>query len=94
MTAVERPPISAAQGLTTAAAAERRAADGPNRLPTPPPVRTWRRLAGQLTHFFALMLWAALALALVAGMPQLGIAIFVVILVNYKAVRARKRAAT
>jgi calcium-translocating P-type ATPase len=37
---------------------------------------------GQFSHFFALMLWVAGALALVAAMPQLGIAIFVVILVN------------
>lgn len=45
-------------------------------------MRTWRKLVGQLTHFFALMLWVAGALAFVAGMPQLGVAIFVVILVN------------
>jgi magnesium-transporting ATPase (P-type) len=33
-------------------------------------------------HFFALMLWVAGGLAFVAGMPQLGVAIFVVIVVN------------
>ncbi len=41
-----------------------------------------RRLLGEFVHFFALMLWAAGGLAFVAGMPQLGVAIFVVILVN------------
>lgn len=51
-------------------------------LPAPPSVSRWRDLLGQLTHFFALMLWVAGALALVAGLPQLGVAIFVVIVVN------------
>ena len=82
MTAVAPPSATPERGLTEAEAAARLATNGPNRLPTPPPVRTWRRLVGQLTHFFALMLWGAGALAVVAGMPQLGIAIFVVILVN------------
>ncbi len=35
-----------------------------------------------MTHFFAMMLWVAGALAFVAGLPELGIAIFVVIVVN------------
>ena len=35
-----------------------------------------------MVHFFALMLWGAGGLALLAGMPELGIAIFVVIVVN------------
>ncbi len=35
-----------------------------------------------MTHFFALMLWVAGVLAFVAGLPELGAAIFVVILVN------------
>jgi magnesium-transporting ATPase (P-type) len=39
-------------------------------------------LLAQFTHFFALMLWAAAVLAFVAGMPQLAIAIVVVIIVN------------
>jgi magnesium-transporting ATPase (P-type) len=36
----------------------------------------------QLTHLFAAMLWVAAALALLAGMPQLAIAIVVVVIVN------------
>ena len=35
-----------------------------------------------MTHFFALMLWVAGVLAFVAGLPQLGVAIFVVVVVN------------
>ena len=36
----------------------------------------------EMVHFFALMLWVAGVLAFVAGMPQLGVAIFVIIVVN------------
>ncbi len=69
-------------GLTSAEAAARLARDGPNVLPAVRPAPAWRRLAAQMAHFFALMLWIAGALAFVAGMPQLGVAIFVVVFVN------------
>ena len=82
MTAVALPSTAPERGLTASAAAERLRTDGPNRLPAAPSIRTWRRLASQFIHFFALMLWAAGALAVIAGMPQLGAAIVVVILVN------------
>jgi calcium-translocating P-type ATPase len=39
-------------------------------------------LARQLIHFFAVMLWVAAGLALLAGMPQLGIAIAIVVVLN------------
>jgi magnesium-transporting ATPase (P-type) len=53
----------------------------------------------QLVHFFAVMLWIAGGLAILAGMPQLGLAIFIVILLNgvfafvqeYRAERAAER---
>lgn len=35
-----------------------------------------------MVHFFALMLWVAGGRAILAGMPQLGFAIFVVIVLN------------
>jgi magnesium-transporting ATPase (P-type) len=35
-----------------------------------------------MVHFFALLFWVAGGLAFVAGLPQLGIAIFVVIVLN------------
>jgi magnesium-transporting ATPase (P-type) len=76
------PEAVVSQGLSSADAAERLAADGPNTLPGARHVPAWRRFSNQLVHFFALMLWIAGILAVVAGMPQLGIAIFVVILVN------------
>jgi calcium-translocating P-type ATPase len=79
MTAVE---AGAETGLSSAEAAARLAADGPNRLPVPAGVPAWRRLAAQMVHFFALMLWVAGALAFVAGLPELGVAIFVVVIVN------------
>jgi calcium-translocating P-type ATPase len=69
-------------GLTSSTAAARLAADGANELPAFPPPPAWRRIAAQLLHFFALMLWVAGALAIAGGMPELGIAIFLVIVVN------------
>jgi potassium/sodium efflux P-type ATPase len=39
-------------------------------------------LIAQLTHFFALMLWVAAALAFVGDLPELGVAIIVVVVVN------------
>jgi magnesium-transporting ATPase (P-type) len=69
-------------GLTHVEAAARLAVDGPNQLPAPPQVPAWRRLAGEMFHFFALLFWVAGILAFVAGMPQLGIAVFVVVILN------------
>ncbi len=69
-------------GLTTIEAGRRLVADGPNVLPFVRPVPAWRRLAAQMTHFFALMLWVAAVLAFVAGLPELGGAIMVVVVVN------------
>ena len=46
----------------------------------PPPA--WRPLAGQMVHFFALLLWGAGTLAFVASMPGLGVAIFTVVVIN------------
>ncbi len=72
----------AASGLSSADAAVRLARDGPNVLPAPARVPAWRQLAHQLLHFFALMLWVAGALAIVAGLVQLGIAVFAVVVLN------------
>ncbi len=69
-------------GLTTAQAVARLHQDGPNVLPRARHRGRFRQLFGQLTHFFAVMLWVAGLLAVVAGMPQLGVAIFIVIVVN------------
>ena len=69
-------------GLTSAQAAAILAENGANELPAAPSVPAWRLLLSQMVHFFALMLWVAGLLAFIAGMPQLGFAIFVIIIVN------------
>src|SRR5512134_118196 len=70
------------EGLGEAEARERLAVEGPNELPRPRR-RSWVADAvGQVTHFMALLLWAGGGLAFAAGMPQLGWAIFAVVLVN------------
>ncbi|WP_308192681.1 cation-translocating P-type ATPase [Mycolicibacterium lacusdiani] len=69
-------------GLSSAQAAAKLEAEGPNQLPRPPGTPWWRRLAAEMVHFFALLFWAAGGLAFVAGLPQLGIAIFVVVVLN------------
>ncbi|MFX0577865.1 cation-translocating P-type ATPase [Nocardia nepalensis] len=75
-------PVSGQCGLTADEAARRLASAGPNALPVRRRTPAWRRLAAELVHFFALLFWVAGALAFVAGMPQLGIAVFVVVLLN------------
>jgi calcium-translocating P-type ATPase len=71
-----------AQGLDSTEASRRLAAQGPNILPQEQRRPLARELIRQLTHFFALLLWAAAALAVIANMAALGVAIVVVILVN------------
>jgi calcium-translocating P-type ATPase len=74
--------LTGPSGLTGDEAAARLREDGPNELEAPRRASIARQIAAQMVHFFALLLWAAGALAIVAGMPQLGIAIFVVVVVN------------
>jgi magnesium-transporting ATPase (P-type) len=91
--------VGPAVGLTSVEAAARLRRDGPNILPDAPPLPAWRLLLRQMVHFFALLLWVAGGLALVAGMPQLGAAIFGVVVINgcfafaqeYRAERAASR---
>ena len=75
-------PIRRPEGLTAEEAARRLARDGPNDLPSARSVPAWRHLLAQMTHFFAALLWVAAALAAVAGMPELAVAIAVVVVVN------------
>ena len=67
------------RGLTSAEARARLQRDGPNELPEAHRTSVLLRFAREFTHFFALMLWVAAGLALIAGMPQLTIAIVAVI---------------
>ncbi|MHB9088067.1 MAG: cation-translocating P-type ATPase [Thermoleophilia bacterium] len=73
---------STRDGLSVHEAAARLTRMGPNELPGVRRAGLARQFLDNLIHFFALMLWAAAGLAFVGGMPQLGIAIIVVILVN------------
>lgn len=89
----------AAEGLSSAFAEQCLRELGPNVLPCPATVPAWRQLLAQFVHFFALMLWIAGILAIVGGLFALGVAIFVVIVVNglfafaqeYRAERAAER---
>jgi len=86
-------------GLSSEEARARLRLYGPNELPPPRPVPLWRLALSQLTHFFAILLWVAAALAFVAGMPELATAIVAIILLNglfaffqeYRAERAAAR---
>jgi magnesium-transporting ATPase (P-type) len=81
-TEVSGVPPGTGVGLTSRQAAVLLGRHGPNHLPLQRPQPIWRRLGAELVHFFALLFWVAGALAFVAGMPQLGIAIFAVIVLN------------
>lgn len=70
------------KGLNLEEVELRRRQCGPNLLSRLPQLPLWRRLLSQLVHFFAVMLWIAGGLAILAGMPQLGYAIFVVVMLN------------
>jgi calcium-translocating P-type ATPase len=69
-------------GLSGAEAQTRLDRFGANRLPTLRRRLLVLRLADQMLHFMALLLWVAGALAFAAGMPQLGWAIWAVVLIN------------
>ena len=79
---VQPPQLPDPPGLSSERAATLLKELGPNVLPSGTTVPQWRKLLGELTHFFALMLWSAAGLAFVAEMPQLGIGIIVVVIVN------------
>ncbi|MFE4684371.1 cation-translocating P-type ATPase [Streptomyces sp. NPDC056721] len=70
------------RGLSAREAARRLAVYGPNEVRRKARTSLWRELVRQLAHPLALLLWAAAALAFVAGIPVLGWAIVAVILVN------------
>jgi len=80
-------------GLTSAEAAALLARHGENVLPHARPPSAWKQVAGQLFHFFALLLWVAAGLAIVAGMPALGIAIALVVVINGSFAFAQERRA-
>jgi calcium-translocating P-type ATPase len=72
----------AASGLRTAEAQRRLAAGGPNVLQAREAPHWLRRFARNFVHLFALLLWCGAALAALGGMPELSVAIVLVIAVN------------
>ena len=74
--------VAGSAGLTSAEARARLDRDGPNELPAARLRSPARLLADQLLHFFAIMLWVASGLAVLAGLTALAIAIVIVIVVN------------
>jgi potassium/sodium efflux P-type ATPase len=83
-------------GLTTVEAARRRDRLGSNALPHVRGRPLLARLAANFTHLMALLLWAGGIIGFIAGLPQLGLAIWMVNVINgafsfwqeYKAERA------
>jgi potassium/sodium efflux P-type ATPase len=73
---------TSAQGLSHQEAALRLERYGPNELPEPAHRPLWLRFTDQLTHFMALLLWAAGILAFISRTPELGWAIWAVIWIN------------
>lgn len=70
------------QGLSQVEAQQRLSQFGPNELPDPPRRSLLLRFLDQITHFMALLLWVAGTLAFIANTPELGWAIWGVILIN------------
>ncbi len=69
-------------GLSSQEAADRLAADGPNTLQGGHERHLLRRFLANFTHLMALLLWAGALLALVAGLPELAVAICTVNVIN------------
>ena len=90
---------TAPAGLSAAQVRAARERYGPNVIPPPRRPPAVMLLVRQAVHFFAVMLWVAAGLALVAGLPELAVAIVVVVVVNavfsfaqeYRADRAAER---
>ena len=70
------------EGMTSGEAERRLHACGPNRLERVARRSLVLRFLEQFSSFFALLLWLGGGLALLAGMPQLGWAVFGVIVIN------------
>ena len=70
------------EGLTPEEAAERLARFGPNALREARRRPLYRKLLAQFTHLMAILLWAGGLIGFLAGLPQLGAAIWTVNLIN------------
>ena len=70
------------RGLSSQEAVRRLEKYGPNALIEAQGVSLWRRFLANFTHVMALLLWAGGLVGFVAQMPQLGVAIWLVNLIN------------
>jgi magnesium-transporting ATPase (P-type) len=70
------------EGLSSEEAAGLLAIVGANELPHPREPGVVRKIIRQMTHLFAIMLWIAAILAWIGGLPELAVAIVVVVLIN------------
>src|SRR5665647_2064108 len=70
------------QGLTPGDATRRLAEAGENVLEKKAAVPLWRKIGAQFTHTLALLLWAAGVFAILSDQLPLGIACFLVIVIN------------
>ncbi|MCL4560549.1 MAG: cation-transporting P-type ATPase [Chloroflexi bacterium] len=87
------------EGLSPEETQERLALYGPNRLTEPAKAQPWKRWVGDIIHPMALLLWVAGAIAFAVGHVELGIVIWIVVLVNgafsfWREYRAEKAIAT
>ncbi|GAA3518107.1 cation-translocating P-type ATPase [Nocardioides daeguensis] len=71
-----------AGGLDEQQVEESRRAHGANVVPPARRRPAWRLLVDQMTHLLAVLLWVAAGLAVIAGMPELGAAISVIVVLN------------
>ena len=69
-------------GLTPEEAEARRVLYGRNVLAELPPAPAWRKWVSHTTHPMALLLWAAGAAAILIGRGELGLIIWIVVLIN------------
>jgi len=73
---------TSAGGLASAEAEARLKKFGPNAIQTIKGTPLWKKFLANFTHLMALLLWAGGAMAFIGQMPQLGWAIWAVIVIN------------
>jgi Ca2+-transporting ATPase len=73
---------SSPDGLTAADAQVRLSQFGPNAIQTIKGTPLWKKFLANFTHLMALLLWAGGAMAFIGQLPQLGWAIWAVIVIN------------
>ena len=70
------------EGLTREETADRLCRSGPNILRKPRGRPLYGKLLSQFTHLMAILLWVGGAIAFLAGMPQIGVAVLMINVIN------------